>query len=105
MEQLMPGMEATFKILGTPDVNDELKQTIVDGVLQMAGDRSVDQLAQAENEELLALIKLRAKNENASDASKKTAAADHAEQTRAGSNGESSERVFFLDVSGGRIES
>jgi 3-hydroxyacyl-CoA dehydrogenase len=60
MEHLMPGMEATFKILGTPDVNDELKQTIVDGVLRMAGDRSVDQLAQAENEELLGLIKLRA---------------------------------------------
>jgi hypothetical protein len=29
------GMEATFKILGTPNVTDELKQTIVDGVLQM----------------------------------------------------------------------
>ena len=105
MEHLMPGMEATFKILGTPDVNDELKQKIVDGVLQMAGNRSVDQLAQVENEELLGLIKLRAKNENASDASKKTATADHAEQIRVGTNGGSSERVFFLDVSGGRIES
>lgn len=105
MEHLMPGMEATFKILGTPDVNDELKQKIVDGVLQMAGNRSVDQLAQAENEELLALIKLRAKNEIASDASKKRAPADHDEQIRVGSNGESSERIFFLDVSGGRIES
>lgn len=105
MEHLMPGMEATFKILGTPDVNDELKQTIVDGVLRMAGDRSVDQLAQAEDEELLALIKLRAKNRIASDASKRTATDDHAEQIRTGSNGKSSERVFFLDVSGGRIES
>lgn len=105
MEHLMPGMEATFKILGTPDVTDELKQKIVDGVLQMAGGRSVDQLAQAEDEELLGLIKLRAKNESASDASKKTATADRAEQIRVGTNGESSERVFFLDVSGGRIES
>ncbi len=105
MEHLMPGMEATFKILGTPDVNDELRQKIVDGVLQMAGNRSVDQLAQAENEELLALIKLRAKNEIASDASKETATADHAEQIRVDANGKSSERVFFLDVSGGRIES
>ena len=26
-------MVATFKILGTPDATDELKQTIVDGVL------------------------------------------------------------------------
>ncbi len=105
MEHLMPGMEASIKNLGTPDVNDELKQIIVDGVLQMAGNRSVDQLAQVENEELLGLIKLRAKNEISSDASKKTATADHAEQIRTGSNGESSERVFFLDVSGGRIES
>ena len=92
MEHLMPGMEATFKILGTPDVTDELKQKIVDGVLQIAGDRSVEQLAQTENEELLGLIKLRTKNQTV--------------ETRAGSNGNAqSERVFFLDVSGGRIES
>lgn len=92
MEHLMPGMEATFKILGTPEINDELKQKIVDGVLQIAGERSVDQLAQAENEELLALIKLRAKNEKVA--------------TRVSPNGNApSERVFFLDVSGGRIES
>jgi len=91
MEHLMPGMEAMFKILGTPDVNDELKQKIVDGVLQIAGNRSVDQLAQVENEELLALIKIRANN----SISSKTSTA----------SGKSSERVFFLDVSGGRIES
>ncbi len=90
-------MVATFKILGTPDVNDELKQKIVDGVLQIAGNRTVDQLAQAENIELLVLIKLRAKKE--------AATANHAEQIRTGSNGKSSERLFFLDVSGGRIES
>lgn len=105
MEHLMPGMAATFKILGTPDVNDELKQKIVDGVLQIAGDRSVDQLAQVEDEELLGLLKLRAKNEIASGASKNSATANDAEQIRTESNGKSSERVFFLDVSGGRIES
>src|SRR6185295_4273250 len=66
MEHLMPNLAAAIPGLGTPDVNDELKQKIVDGVLQIAGNRSVDQLAQAENEELLALIKLRAKNEIAS---------------------------------------
>lgn len=97
MEHLMPGMEATFKILGTPDVNDELKQEIVDGVLQIAGERSVDQLAQAENEELLGLIKLRAKKESATG--------NPAEERFVGTNGKSSERVFVLDVSGGRIES
>jgi sugar lactone lactonase YvrE len=96
MEHLMPGMEATFKILGTPEVNDELKQKIVNGVLQIAGDRSVEQLAQVENEELLALIKSRASHAN------KTAPAEH---TPAAGNGKSTERIFFLDVSGGRIES
>ena len=95
MEHLMPGMEASFKILGTPDVNDELKQKIVDGVLQIAGDRSVDQLAQLENEELLALIKLRSKNDPA----------NHPEQIRPGLHDTSSERLFFLDLSGGHIES
>jgi 3-hydroxyacyl-CoA dehydrogenase len=92
MEHLMPGLEAAIKGLGTPDVNDELKQKIVDGVLQIAGERSVDQLAQAENEVLLGLIKLRGKNEKV--------------ETRVSSNGNApSDRVFFLDVSGGRIES
>jgi 3-hydroxyacyl-CoA dehydrogenase/DNA-binding beta-propeller fold protein YncE len=105
MEHLMPGMEATFKILGTPDVNDELKQKIVDGVLQMAGERSVDQLAQAEDEELLGLLKLRAKNESVSGGSKKVATTGGDGSIRRGSNGEASGRVFFLDVSGGRVVS
>ena len=39
-----------IKTLGTPDVTPELKQTIVEGVLREAGNRSVDELAQAENE-------------------------------------------------------
>jgi hypothetical protein len=91
-------MVATFKILGTPDVTDELKQTIVDGVLEMAGNRSVDQLAQTENKELLGLIKLRAKKESAPTTST-------AETTATGANGSATERLFFLDVSGGRIES
>jgi hypothetical protein len=95
MEHLMPGMAATFKMLGTPEFNDEIKQKIVDGVLQIAGERTVDQLAQVENEELLGLIKLRAKKEIAPSAVTRTT----------GANGKSSERVYFLDVSGGRIES
>jgi 3-hydroxyacyl-CoA dehydrogenase len=98
MEHLMPGMVATFKILGTPDVTDELQQTIVDGVLQIAGDRSVEQLAQSENKELLGLIKIRAKKESAPTTSVAQSAAG-------GSNGSATERLFFLDVSGGRIES
>ena len=92
MEHLMPNMAAAIPGLGTPNVDDELKQKIVDGVLQIAGDRSVDQIAQVENDELLGLIKLRTKNEKV--------------ETRAASNGNAAtERVFFLDVSGGRMES
>ena len=98
MEHLMPNLAAAIPGLGTPDVNDELKQKIVDGVLQIAGNRSVDQLAQAENEELLALINIRAKKETAPTTSV-------AQNTAGGSNGNTTERVFFLDVSGGRIES
>ncbi len=49
--------------LGTPELTDELKQTIIDGVLQEAGNRSVDQLAQEENRELLGLLKLRAQRD------------------------------------------
>ena len=48
-----------MKGLGNPEVTDELKQTIVDGVLQEAGDRSVEQLAQEQNEVLVGLLKLR----------------------------------------------
>jgi len=98
MEHLMPGLEAIIKSLGTPEITDELKQTIVDGVLQIAGNASVDQLAQRENEELLGLIKLRARNGSATT---KTVS----ETIQDGSNGKTTERVFFLDVSGGRIES
>ena len=45
-----------------PDVNDELKKTIVDGVLAEAGDRTLDQLAQDENEVMLAALKVREKH-------------------------------------------
>src|SRR6266851_4776427 len=101
MEHLMPPLTGMISTLGTPDVTDQLKQTIVDAVLQIAGDLSVDQLAQRENEELLGLIKLRTTNGRASGASEK------APTTKSGAtvNGNSSERVFFLDASGGRIES
>ncbi len=96
MEHLMPGLESMIKTLKTPEFTDELKKTIVDGVLRIAGDRSVDQLAQAENKELLGLIKLREGNSSAT-----------AKSTAPTTDGRAAdgERVFFLDVSGGRIES
>jgi 3-hydroxyacyl-CoA dehydrogenase len=101
MEHLMPGLESMIKTLGNPEITDELKQIIVDGVSRVAGNRSVDQLAQTENGELLGLIQLRAKNGNGSESPKEIPTTSKSPE----SNGDRSERVFFLDVSGGRIES
>jgi len=56
MEHLMPPMEGMMKSLGTPEFTDELKQTIIEGVLQEAGGSTVDQLAQEENQELIGLL-------------------------------------------------
>jgi 3-hydroxyacyl-CoA dehydrogenase len=61
MEHLMGPLTGLMKGIGDPDVTPELKQTIIDGVLQEAGGRSVEQLAQEENEVLVELLKLRAK--------------------------------------------
>jgi carnitine 3-dehydrogenase len=61
MEHLMGPLVGLTKALGTPNVTAELKQTIVDAVLQEAGNRSVEQLAEKENEVLVGLLALRAK--------------------------------------------
>ena len=60
VDHLMPRMVESFKGLGTPDATPELTRTIVEGVLAEAGGKSVDQLAAAENEVLLGLLRLRA---------------------------------------------
>ena len=90
MDHLMGPLEAMWAALGTPTMTPELKQTIVDGVLQEAAGRSVDQLAHERDEVLLGLLALRRRTES----------------RRVGqhSNG-AAERVFFLDVSGGRMAS
>src|SRR2546423_2056371 len=62
MEHLMDPLTGLMKALGNPEVTNELKQTIIEGVLQEAGNRSVDQLAQEENEALVGLLRLLAKN-------------------------------------------
>ena len=59
MEHLMDPLVGMMKVLGTPDITPELKQTIVDGVLQEAGDHSVEQLATEENKLLVGLLGLR----------------------------------------------
>ena len=61
MEKFMDPLAILMKNLGNPEVTTELKQTIIGGVMQEAGNRSVKQLAQEENERLLQLINLRTK--------------------------------------------
>src|ERR1700756_16685 len=76
MDHLMDPLTAMIKTLGTPDVTPELKQTIVDGVLREAGNRSLDELAQAENEVIIGLLRSRAQSIDATskEATKKAAA-------------------------------
>lgn len=59
VDHLMDPMAALIKTLGTPDITPEFKKTIMDGVLQEAGNHSLDQLAQDENALLVSLIRLR----------------------------------------------
>ena len=61
MEHLMDPLAGLMKALGSPDVTPELKKTVADGVMQMAGSRSVEQLAEEENEVLTGLFSDRAK--------------------------------------------
>jgi 3-hydroxyacyl-CoA dehydrogenase len=59
MDHLMGPLAGLMKTLGNPEISAELKQTIAQGVMQEAGNRSVQQLAQEENEALLGLLSLR----------------------------------------------
>jgi carnitine 3-dehydrogenase len=68
-------LTAMIKTLGTPDVTPELKQTIVEGVLREAGKRSVDELAQGENETIIGLLRLRAQAGGGASTAKTTRAA------------------------------
>jgi 3-hydroxyacyl-CoA dehydrogenase len=62
MEHLAGPMASWWKDLGTPtEINQQIKQTIIEGVAQEADGRSVDQLAQTRDEVLLGLLQLRAK--------------------------------------------
>jgi carnitine 3-dehydrogenase len=70
METLMDPMFALMKDLGNPKMTTELKQTIIKAVMEEAGNRSVDKLAQEENEMLLGLLNLRAKSAAASASAK-----------------------------------
>jgi 3-hydroxyacyl-CoA dehydrogenase len=93
MDHLMGPLEGLWAVLGTPAVTPELKQTIVAGVLKETAGRSVDRLAQERDEVLLGLLAMRRRIEAA-----ESHRADHH------GNG-ASDRVFFLDISGGRMAS
>jgi len=66
MEHLAGPMATWWKDLGNPELTLELKQSIIDGVLREAGDRSVEKLAQERDQVLLGLLRLRAKFSKAS---------------------------------------
>jgi 3-hydroxyacyl-CoA dehydrogenase len=61
MEHLMDPLAGMMKSLKEPTITPELKGTIVQEVLQEAGGRSVEELADAENEVLVGLLHLRSK--------------------------------------------
>jgi 3-hydroxyacyl-CoA dehydrogenase len=59
MDHLLNPTAEMMNALGTPDINPELKQEIIDGVMREAAGRSVDQLAQHENRVIVGLMRLR----------------------------------------------
>ena len=63
MDHLMEPLAGMMKVLGTPNITQHLKQTIIDGVLREAAGRSVAQLAKKENEVIIGLLRLRASAE------------------------------------------
>ncbi len=64
MDHLMEPLAGMMKVLGTPNITPELKQTVIDGVQREAAGRSVEQLAKKENEVIIGLLRLRASTDN-----------------------------------------
>jgi carnitine 3-dehydrogenase len=61
MEHLMGPLEGMMKALGTPNITTDLKQTVANEVLRIAGNRTVERLAAEENEVLTELLSSRAR--------------------------------------------
>ena len=61
MEHLMGPLEGMMKVLGTPNITPDLKQTVANEVMRIAGNRTVEQLAAEENEVLTELLSSRVK--------------------------------------------
>jgi len=91
MEHLMGPLTGMMKALGTPDITEDLKRSVAEGVLEQAAGKSVQQLAREENEALVGLLALRAKAAGADQS--------HAKPENNGARA----RIFFLDLSGGRV--
>lgn len=62
LQGVFEGLLPVFKTLGDPKITPELKSRLADGALQEAGSRSIEQLTKGENEQLVALLKLRAEH-------------------------------------------
>ena len=75
MDHLMPPLEGMMKALGNPNITPELKQKIINGVMQEAAGRPVDELAEEENRVLIGLLKLRAESGLNNESTQSTAAA------------------------------
>lgn len=74
LEHLSGPLATWWKDLGAlTEFTPQVKQTITEGVLQEAGDRSIEQLEQERDAVLLGLLDLRAKNPDPTPAAKKAA--------------------------------
>jgi 3-hydroxyacyl-CoA dehydrogenase len=63
MEHLLPVMsQGLWPALGSPSVTPQLQKTLVEGVQQQAGNRSVQAIADNENEVIVGLMRLRAQH-------------------------------------------
>ena len=63
IEHLLPPMVQSWKVLGTPTVTPELEQMLAEGVMREAAGRTVEQLAQEENETIVELLRMRARQQ------------------------------------------
>ena len=73
MEQVAGLIDSWWNELGNAKLTPQPQQTIVQGVLQEIGHRSVEQLARGRDEMLLGLLRLRTNAAKASGSSRKTA--------------------------------
>jgi 3-hydroxyacyl-CoA dehydrogenase len=60
-DQFTGPMTAWWKVLGSPEITPQLRKKIVAGVLEEAGGRSLEDLAEQRDEDLLGLLAVRAR--------------------------------------------